>query len=107
MLKSLAQRIPNNLCEAVKKIKEIEANNDDFYWRQKSSSLNVVQYNTTSRPIIIHLQVYIAKPENLINRATLEYVSGLTLLVRFRSNSLRPETYSNVAWLIIFSGYAI
>ena len=33
---------------------------DDFYWRQKSSSLNVVQYNTTSRPIIIHLQIYIA-----------------------------------------------
>ena len=32
---------------------------DDFYWRQKSSSLNVVQYNTTSRPIIIHLQIYI------------------------------------------------
>ena len=28
---------------------------DDFYWRQKSSSLNVVRYNTTSRPIIIHL----------------------------------------------------
>ena len=31
---------------------------DDFYWRQKSSSLNVVQYNTTSnRPtggIILH-----------------------------------------------------
>ena len=23
-----------------------------FYWRQKSSSLNVVQYNTSSRPII-------------------------------------------------------
>ena len=33
---------------------------DDCYWRQKSSSLNVVQYNTTSRPIIIHLQIYIA-----------------------------------------------
>ena len=33
---------------------------DDFYWRQKSSSLDVVQYNTTSRPIIIHLQIYIA-----------------------------------------------
>ena len=33
---------------------------DDFYWRQKSSSLNVVQYNTTSRLIIIHLQIYIA-----------------------------------------------
>ena len=32
---------------------------DDCYWRQKSSSLNVVQYNTTSRPIIIHLQIYI------------------------------------------------
>ena len=31
---------------------------DGFYWRQKSSSLNVVQYNTTSRPIIIHLQIY-------------------------------------------------
>ena len=29
---------------------------DDCYWRQKSSSLNVVQYNTT----IIHLQIYIA-----------------------------------------------
>ena len=29
--------------------------NNDFYWRQKFSSLNVVQYNTTSRPIIIHL----------------------------------------------------
>ena len=51
---------------------------DDFYWRQKSSSLNVVQYNTTSRPIIFHLQIYIAKPENLINRAILEYVPGLT-----------------------------
>ena len=25
---------------------------DDFFWRQKSSSLNVVQYNTTGRPII-------------------------------------------------------
>ena len=35
-------------------------NNGDFYWRQKSSSLIVVQYNTTSRPIIIHLQIYIA-----------------------------------------------
>ena len=33
---------------------------NDFYWRQKSSSLNIVQYNTTSRPIIIHLQIYIA-----------------------------------------------
>ena len=51
---------------------------DDFCWRQKSSSLNGVQYNTTSRPIIIHLQIYIALPENLINRATLEYVPGLT-----------------------------
>ena len=51
---------------------------NDFYWRQKSSSLNVEQYNTTSRPIIIHLQLYIAQPENLINRATLEYVPGLT-----------------------------
>ena len=51
---------------------------DDFHWRQKSSSLNVVQYNTTSRPIIIYLQIYIAQPENLINRATLEYVPGLT-----------------------------
>ena len=33
---------------------------NDFYWRQKSSSLNVVQYNISSRPIIIHLQIYIA-----------------------------------------------
>ena len=35
---------------------------NDFYWRQKSSSLNVVQYSTTSRPIIIiiHIQIYIA-----------------------------------------------
>ena len=34
---------------------------NDFYSRQKSSSLNVVQYSTTSRPIIIiHLQIYIA-----------------------------------------------
>ena len=49
-----------------------------FYWRQKSNSLNVVQYNTSSKPIIIHLQIYIALPENLINRATLEYVPGLT-----------------------------
>ena len=32
---------------------------NDFYWRQKSSSLNVVQYNSTSRPIIILLQIYI------------------------------------------------
>ena len=30
---------------------------NDFYWTQKSSSLNVVQYNTTSRPIIIHIQI--------------------------------------------------
>ena len=28
---------------------------NDFYWRQKSSSLNVVQYNTTIRPSINHL----------------------------------------------------
>ena len=27
---------------------------NDFYWRQKSSFLNVVQNNTTSRPIISH-----------------------------------------------------
>ena len=33
---------------------------NNFCWRQKSSTLNVVQYNTTSRPIIIHLQIYIA-----------------------------------------------
>ena len=41
---------------------ELKANrnpSNDFYWRQKSSSLNVVQNNTTSRPIIIHLYRYI------------------------------------------------
>ena len=27
---------------------------NDFYWRQKFSSLNVVQYDTTSRSIIFH-----------------------------------------------------
>ena len=27
---------------------------NDFYWRQKFSSLNVVQRNTTSRPINFH-----------------------------------------------------
>ena len=27
---------------------------NDFYWREKSSSLYVVQCNTTSRPIIFH-----------------------------------------------------
>ena len=43
---------------------------NDFYWGQKFSSLNVVQYNTTSRPVVIHLQIYIALPENLINLAT-------------------------------------
>ena len=32
---------------------------NNFYWMQKSSSLNVVQYDTTSRPIIIYLQIYI------------------------------------------------
>ena len=66
---------------------------NDFNWKQKSSFLNVVQYNTTSRSIIFHLQIYIALPENLINRATLEYVPGLTYLTndfywRQKSSSL-------------------
>ena len=33
---------------------------DDFYWRQKSNSLNLVQIIPPSRPIIFHLQIYIA-----------------------------------------------
>ena len=36
----------------------IDNPSNDFYWRQKSSSLSIVQYNTISRPIIIHLQIY-------------------------------------------------
>ena len=58
----LSNRIQNDLIESVAEVKATPNGNpsDDFYWRQKSSSLNVVQYNTTSRPIIIHLQIYIA-----------------------------------------------
>ena len=62
---------------------------NDFYWRQKSSSLNIVQYNTTSRPIIVQLQIYTALPKNLINRTTLEYVPGLTQIL-LSSYQLQP-----------------
>ena len=37
---------------------------NDFNWRRKSSSLNVVQCNTTSRSIVFHRHnLYIAQPE--------------------------------------------
>ena len=55
----------------------------------RNLALNVVQYSTTSRPIIIYLQIYIAWPENLINRATLEYVTGLTHIL-LSSYQLQP-----------------
>ena len=61
---------------------------NDFYWRQKSSSFNGVQYNITSRSVIIHLLIYIASPENLINPSSMEYVPGLTHIVL--SSYLQP-----------------
>ena len=50
---------------------------NDFYWRQKSSSLNVVQYNTTSRPIYSPTNLY-SLTGKFNQPGTLEYVPGLT-----------------------------
>ena len=52
---------------------------NDFYWKQKSSSLNVVHYITTSRPIIIHLQICIAVTEQVRNTFNLVFLVFLQL----------------------------